>query len=117
MDPTHNYSITTKHSKGKIYIHVNNHDDDIYNDNNSTNNDEVVVDFTTHKNTNTDDIHKQLKSTFSNDPIDIYTITSYTSYYNTYIKPFMISGYAGVIVSFAMLYFTALRYIDTNNAV
>ena len=108
---------TKQYSKDTSYIHINNHDDDIYNDNNTTtnnnNNDEVVVDFTTHKNTNTDEIHKQLNSTFSNDPIDIHNTTIYTSYYNTYIKPFMTSGCVGVMVSFAMLYFTVLRYVYT----
>ena len=113
--PTHEpstiTSITKQYNKNKSYIHINNHDDDIYNDNANTNNDEVVVDFTTHKNTNMDDIHKQLNSSFSNDPIDIHTPTIYTSYYNTYIKPFMTSGCVGVMVSFAMLYFTVLRYV------
>ena len=107
-----------KHSKDNSYIHINNNDDDIHNDNTTnTNNDEVVVDFTTHKNTNTDDIHKPLNSSFSNDPSDVYNITTntttYTSYYNTYVKPFMTSGCVGVMVSFAMLYFTVLRYVYT----
>ena len=117
--PTHNphttTNVTKQYSKDKSYIHINNNDDDVYNDNNNnnnTNNDDVVVDFT-HKNTNTDDIHKQLNPTFSNDPIDIYTPTTYTSYYNTYVKPFMTSGCVGVMVSFAMLYFTVLRYVYT----